>query len=275
MEEIVVTVDGSEYSLFSGLVVGHELQEQSGLPLRLLSVVEPEGSGPGRRKDIEDMLPLGEAGSPRVGAAEIEVTPSQRPAEYLAQRISEDTQSLYCVATRGRGTMGEALLGSTAATLTRQASRPLLLSGPALPSGWSGPVLRILVLLDGSSFAERILPRALQLAEALDTELRLVRVAVDTAGQDTSEAASYLQALAAAWQPKTRQKISHTVLESEQDTAEAITDYAANRGSLVAMTTQGWSGLAQLALGSVAHAVVRQSSVPVMVFNPGHEDDEA
>src|SRR5690606_8777699 len=51
--------------------------------------------------------------------------------------------------------------------------------------------------------------------------------------------------------------------------AETISDYAArSTDSVIVMSTHGRSGLAKLRLGSVADAVVRRSSTPVLLVRP-------
>lgn len=51
------------------------------------------------------------------------------------------------------------------------------------------------------------------------------------------------------------------------DAADEITAYAeANDVDLIAVTTHGRTGFRRLALGSVAEAVIRRSSVPVLVL---------
>ncbi|MEW6333655.1 MAG: universal stress protein [Thermodesulfobacteriota bacterium] len=51
--------------------------------------------------------------------------------------------------------------------------------------------------------------------------------------------------------------------------AEAITDYASNKGmDLIVMATHGHTGIKKLVMGSVASGVLNQSSVPVLLIRP-------
>jgi nucleotide-binding universal stress UspA family protein len=53
------------------------------------------------------------------------------------------------------------------------------------------------------------------------------------------------------------------------DTADAIVDYGKEHDvSLIAMATHARSGISRLVLGSVAESVVRQSSIPTLLFPP-------
>ncbi len=272
MEEVVVAVDGSEQSVFKGLRVGHELHQQASLPLRLLSVVDDEGKEQERRREIRYLLPLGEVGNPLVAGSEIEVEVAHDPRAFLAQALGERDGALFCMATRGRGAVGQAVVGSVATSVLREAHRPMILAGPGLPDDWSGPVLRVVVPLDGSEVSERILPYAVELAEELGTELRLLRV-IDTEGEDAdsgdfqASVEAYLEQVGERLQPELSRSVTWVVLKDRQP-ARAISDYCAGRGSLVMMSTLGWSGLARLVMGSVAQALVRQAPFPVGVLCP-------
>ncbi len=272
MEEVVVAVDGSEQSVFRGLKIGHELHQQASLPLRQLSVVSDATQEQERQREIRHLLPLGEAGNPLVGSSEIEIKVADDPKAYLAQMIRERDGALFCMATRGRGSVGQAVVGSVATSVLRDSRRPVILAGPQLPDDWTGPVLRVVVPLDGSEVSERILPYAVELAEELDTELRLLRVidAEADGGNNSDFQASveaYLEQIGERLQPKLSRSVTWVVLKDRQP-ARAISDYCAGRGSLVMMSTLGRTGLARLAMGSVAQEVVHQSPFPVGVLCP-------
>ncbi|MFP4649190.1 MAG: universal stress protein, partial [Halorhodospira sp.] len=271
MDEVLVAVDGSDPSMFRGLQVGHELHEQAQVPLGLISVVADWTEEKERRRVIRHRLPLGEAGSPLIGSSGIKVDVAEDPRSYLINTIREQDQALFCMATHGRGAVTEAVLGSVAASVVRHVHRPVILAGPGLPNDWRGPVMRVVVPLDGSELSEAMLPYAVDLAEELDGELRLLRIA-DTEGGVGSDhtagsAEAYLEALGEQLQPRMSRPLTWTVLE-DREPARAIVDYCSGRGSLVMMSTLGWSGLARLALGSVAQEVVRRAPFPVGVMCP-------
>jgi nucleotide-binding universal stress UspA family protein len=120
---------------------------------------------------------------------------------------------------------------------------------------------RVVVPLDGSQFAESILPLILQIAGPLDFEVSLVRVARP---DEPAVAGPYLEGIA-------RQLASQGVrVRSEVrkgDPAEQIVAAAREtRADLIAMTTKGHGAFARLLLGSVAEAVLRTAEVPVFLF---------
>ncbi len=120
---------------------------------------------------------------------------------------------------------------------------------------------RILVPVDGSRFSEEVLPYAQSIARATGAKLALMRVQERESGDD--DATRQLQGLADALKAESR------MVPGRGNVAAAILEEAARvRGTLVAMTTHGRSGLAEAMLGSVAHDVVRTGHNPVLVYRP-------
>jgi nucleotide-binding universal stress UspA family protein len=63
-------------------------------------------------------------------------------------------------------------------------------------------------------------------------------------------------------------KVKTEVLEANW-TASAITEYAQKKGTdLIVMSTHGYTGFKRMMLGSVAHGVLSQSPVPVLLIRP-------
>lgn len=120
---------------------------------------------------------------------------------------------------------------------------------------------RILVPLDGSRYAEEIIPYAKGLAATHGAELVLLRVADDSPGKDS--ATDYVDQLATAHAAR-----GLCLLEAEE-VADAILDEAHREPqTLLAMTSRGRSGLLELALGSVSQRVLRGAHNAVLVYHP-------
>lgn len=142
----------------------------------------------------------------------------------------------------------------------------------------------ILVPLDGSDLAERALQPASDLARCFAARLVLLRVVTShlvsvsafgpseqlyqlsnaVSGHDTTMASEYLAGVS-------RQRslagipVDTAVLEGVP--AETIITVAHNKqADLILMSTHGRTGLRRLIYGSVADAVLRASSVPVMLI---------
>jgi nucleotide-binding universal stress UspA family protein len=138
---------------------------------------------------------------------------------------------------------------------------------------------RVLIPLDGSRLAEGILPFVLQIAAPLDLEVVLVRVeqpiapqaiegtthfTVDDIAARLNKAREYLAPVAADLR---RQGVQVTTDARYGDPVTEIVAAARESGAgIIAMTTHGRSGFTRLLFGSVAEAVLRQATVPVLMM---------
>jgi nucleotide-binding universal stress UspA family protein len=135
---------------------------------------------------------------------------------------------------------------------------------------------KILVPLDGSKLAEKILSRVEWLAKTHDAEVTLLRVALAGSfpGSDpvqhqlnvVREAEEYL-AKAESWLRDVGVKVNSVVRYGND--AREIVDHARDRDfDLIAMSTHGRSGLAQFVLGSVANKVINTATIPILLYRP-------
>ncbi|NQT73744.1 MAG: universal stress protein [Chloroflexi bacterium] len=145
---------------------------------------------------------------------------------------------------------------------------------------------KIVVCLDGSSLAEKILPYVTEGAVRFNTKVILLRVldvpstvawiegtppdteiVTEESQQDKKEVEEYLESVATSM--RERDLDVECVILHRISPDEAILEYAGeNDVDIIAMTTHGRSGMARTLLGSVADSVVRQSRLPVLVINP-------
>lgn len=133
---------------------------------------------------------------------------------------------------------------------------------------------KILVPLDGSKLAEKILPQVERLVEFCQAEIYLLQVVVsykvdpkeekEERAKLTETAQDYLDKVAARFQKK---NIPAEAVVAYGKDAVQICDYAKkNKFDLIAMASHGKSGLTRWALGSVADKVLNCSDVPVMLI---------
>jgi nucleotide-binding universal stress UspA family protein len=134
---------------------------------------------------------------------------------------------------------------------------------------------KILVPLDGSQLAERALAKAVDLApSAGDPTLLLLRAAEATAwpGADMTgeqvrvvrEAEQYLAGLKTYLSNRGIDNVDTSVWYGPP--ASAIVEAArVGKADLIVMSTHGRSGLGRLILGSVAEAVVRGTTAPILL----------
>jgi nucleotide-binding universal stress UspA family protein len=205
------------------------------------------------------------------------------PAEVIVDRAGTDIGTLIIMGTHGISGVRRWLLGSVAEKVLQMTTNPLLLvrGGHALKT-IEAPVKTIVVPLDGSALAEKVLPHVSDMATKLDLEIVLLRVyALPLIYRDSQhyyppypdqlienlkeEAEKYLDQKAAQLKKNGLGQVSCASLEG--DSAEQIIDFARKMpGSFIAMSTHGRSGIARLILGSITGRVVRHSSEPVLVI---------
>jgi nucleotide-binding universal stress UspA family protein len=128
----------------------------------------------------------------------------------------------------------------------------------------------ILVPLDGSEVAEQALPHACRLARLTNAEIVLLRAApfASNAGKSPSprrvtvrDAEDYLAAL---WHRLAGEGLRVRTVVLHTAPARAITFTARTQGAdLIVMSTHGYSSVQRFLLGSVAEAVLRQTTTPV------------
>jgi nucleotide-binding universal stress UspA family protein len=141
---------------------------------------------------------------------------------------------------------------------------------------------RILVPLDGSELAERVLPHATAVAKASGAEVTLVSVVPLTLGpagakldaipEALAERQAALKAEALIYLEKVQRNlkdqnvIAHCVT-LDGDVASEIIAYAEKNGfDLIAMATHGRSGIDRFVMGSIAEKVVRGTIKPVLLI---------
>jgi nucleotide-binding universal stress UspA family protein len=214
--------------------------------------------------------------------------PDQTVPQMLASYAATTDTDLIVMTTHGRGGLARFWLGNVADALVHSSHTPILLIRPdgADLAVEHPPVFRqMLIALDGSALAERILEPAQalgRLTQAAYTLLHvvepytLVRSAPFTTPTDFDaegtqrrqlEAQRYLDSITGRLQ-STGATVAIDVRVAEQ-AALAILDAARERqADLLAIATHGRSGLARLLLGSVADKVVRAATLPVLLWRP-------
>lgn len=120
----------------------------------------------------------------------------------------------------------------------------------------------IIVPLDGSELAERVLPHAVNLSKALSIPIRLISVI--PSDQSHAHEEDHLSRLGERLVSEGAH--SAVVKVAHGDPAHAIVDMTSEfPDALVAMTTHGRSGVGRWVMGSVTDRVVRYAAGPVLV----------
>jgi nucleotide-binding universal stress UspA family protein len=146
---------------------------------------------------------------------------------------------------------------------------------------------KILVPLDGSELAEKILPHVSALAQSKGAEIVLLRVPVyayesqramagpfhrpslilpDEREEVLRECTTYLNRIK---RDLSQYKVNTSIALREGEAAESIVEYARRENvDLIAMSTHGRTGLNRAVFGSVAERVLRHAGKPVLLIRP-------
>jgi nucleotide-binding universal stress UspA family protein len=219
------------------------------------------------------------------------------PGAAIVGAAADLGADLIAMSTHRRGPLGRIVHGSVAEKVLRASRIPILLATPTCTRRWAeGRALRILVPLDGSPLAEQALALMVDRSQGLDAELRLVRIvqqhlevdalgfghAVPVAPRDRDDARVYLEKLAAPLRQAGRNVLGYVADGDPADRIARLVGHDAidlvvmathGRGSLANLVLDGVATVASggrmhLVLGSVAAAVVRRVSVPVLLVRP-------
>jgi nucleotide-binding universal stress UspA family protein len=228
------------------------------------------------------------------GITDVKCTLEQgNPADAIVDHAAGQPDALIAMATHGYSGGQRWLLGSVAEKVLHRATNHLLLVRPAEGDiGGEARLSTILVPLDGSELAEKVLPTVTDLSAFLKLEAVLVHVLVrvyfgppdellpvfgsnipnqnELWAQAGSEASHYLSEKVAQLRTKGLPNVSSVLIEGgAEGAAAAIIDLARKSSdNLVIMSTHGRSGIGRWLLGSVTERVVRHSGNPVLVIRP-------
>jgi nucleotide-binding universal stress UspA family protein len=192
----------------------------------------------------------------------------------ICARVEAAPAPLVVMSTHGRTGIRRAWMGSVANGLLRHSSAPVLMVRPqgetSVTNGASpdGPFANVIVALDGSTFAEQVIPHAASVATASNARLLFIRVVDPAAPNDAAfrQAGTYMEDIAGL--VNYEGSLSDARVEAHASPGAAILECAAAlERPLIAMASHG-RGFSRLFLGSVADEVVRGSPRAVLMVRP-------
>ncbi len=203
------------------------------------------------------------------------------PTTAILGEIERKHVSLLVMSTHGMAGIGRWIYGSVADQVIRQTDLPILLIPAHCQLRWTDTQPhRIVVPLDGSSFAEEALGPASDLAQALGAEIVLMHVIVPPTytyadvtsyvyydpSDDRAEACRLLEDVAYGLRVRgIRTAIHDAVGFPAMAIAEATSKLG---GTLIAMSTHGRGGVSRRLMGSVATGVIQRATAPVLIVRP-------
>lgn len=282
-KKILVPLDGSKLAE-QVLPYAQMLAGACGASITLVRVTDPDARLPfTANQSARDYLNYTAAGLKPLSVDAVEKI--GKAAEVIVDTAKADVDCLIAMATHGMTGPRRWLMGSVASKVVQTAENPILLIRVTQDASPLGPfaLRRVIVPLDGSGLAEKVLPHVRVLASKLKLDMQLVRtyslppdayvVADGVIAHGPAqyrknlheESENYLDGKVASLQADGFAAVSAAVIEG--DAASELIELAEGPPqSLIAMSTHGRSGLGRWVLGSVAEKVVQHSRAPVLLI---------
>ena len=202
------------------------------------------------------------------------------PADAILSALERLNPDLIAMATHGRSGLQRLVRGSVAERVLRHATQPLLLVNPSAEAGPDGAFRRILVPLDGSPLADKILPYVIAMAQASGAEVTLIRVEpIDPYLNLPLSGVPFVQPT--LWNPQAvretiQPQLDRLLAAGVEAKIEAVIGDAAqeivqraHETDLVALSSHGRSGPSRWWFGSTAEQILRAVDRPVFLIR-GH-----
>ena len=298
IRQVAVALDGSDFAQ-RALPAAAAISRLFDAGLTLISVLPSRGA--------LRVLPKGRSsGNPaEAGQAETEAYLSRLVGEYRDRGVRTEYYvaagpvpqaidvltieldvDLLVMSTHGRSGISRFMLGSNASAVIQRLRRPVLLLRPQALADGSLPVIRkVLVTLDGSGFAERVLPWMQRVSMATGAEVLLLAVPEVPEPSLYGAMADAVDELREQAEANARRYLQRTTaslgelglpvrpLVEGSRPATAILDVAEREQvDLIMLATHGRGGIDRLVLGSVADRVVHHSRCPILLI-PARDGD--
>ncbi len=279
IRHVVVLLDGSDNAA-QALPMARFICETTGARMTLLCASRDFKEGSDRASQAGNYLI---SVAEKVHAAGIHVNSvvqPNSPAQATLDLVNANGVDLVILTTRGGSGENNWLRGGLSSKLVHLLDIPVLLVQVFESGSAEAPHLgRILVALDGSAFAEQILPYARYFARTFDCELMLVCIPAVPESEKYRAPASVLQAirrqtvegmrryLEAVAQTLRKDGLTVSTVVTGSYPARSIVDVGKREGvDLIMITSQGRGGLDLVFMGSVAQQVVQLSDSPVLIL---------
>jgi nucleotide-binding universal stress UspA family protein len=275
---IVVPTDGSDLAE-RAIAPALTLARGSGVPVLFVRVEVDPAAMEATGREVDELAER-HAGDVKIETAVVPPFDDDVARALVAE--AADRQALICMASHGRTRVGKAVLGSVAADVVGRSPDAVLLIGPECNPERELTGQRLGVCLDGSKFAEAILPVAARWASTFGLRLWLLESAspadlADLAGAPSADVveSSYVARIARGLSARGLPgETNWDVLHARQP-VDAIVTYAEEHPvGVLAMATHGRRGWARLAEGSVALQVLHRSPCPVLLVHPAEEAED-
>ncbi len=210
-----------------------------------------------------------------------------RPADQILRFSEKNDIDLIIISTHGHTGHREWTMGEVTEEVLHKSQIPVLLIHSADSAIRPNAFKHILVPLDGSQTAERILPYVRTMAQAFEAKVSLLRVirpmkltSIKDSDQEyhwaeqhdelvnhlKRDSEHYLRAKESTF-TEANIPVSSTIVVG-RPSQEVLQYIESESVDLIAMATHGFSGIEKWAYGSVASKVIEESIKPILLFRP-------
>ena len=268
-DDVLIATDGSDVAT-NAATAGITLAATLEADVHVVSVVESglrreESRRERHERDAREIADRAQDAGCRAEA----VVRSGRPASELLSYADDADVDLIVVGTQGRTGLRQALLGSVALEVIRDARRPILTVGP--DTSWEvddEPIGDVCLATDGAPGAAAATEHTLSMADACDARLHaLYAVAVSSDATEIREAfAEYGEKMTSEVVDRATDRGLEATRTVEHGAAtDVVLEYTDDADvDLLVMGTESKSNVERLVLGSVSQRVVPNANVPVM-----------
>lgn len=291
---LLIPLDGSQLAE-QVLPYARSLAKSLTIPVELLEVVDPDAlrllANPEQGRFLDTLL-AERRGKSKAYLEEIArsfqgtrvqcAIENGKAEDIIIDKAAADKNILIVMATHGRSGIQRWLLGSVADKVLHGSTNHLFLVRAADQGKTEGeaPLKKVIVPLDGSPLAEKVLPDVADVAKTMDLEVIFLRAYALPAAISADEYGTYSEELINQLEAEAKDYLTAKVSELQQKGvrnvssvvdigygAEEITAVARKTpDNFIAMCTHGRSGFTRWALGSVTERVVRHSGDPVLII---------
>jgi nucleotide-binding universal stress UspA family protein len=291
---LLIPLDGSKLAE-QALPYARCLAKTLAIPVELLEAVDPESlqvlADPQQGRYIDTLLADKRASSRTYletiassfqGSRVTSTVENGKAEDLIIDKAAADKDALIVMATHGRSGIQRWHLGSVADKVLHGSTNHLMLIRATDQGKTDGqaPLKKVIVPLDGSPLAEKVLPYVTDLAKKMQLEVVLLRayalppaISPDEYGAYSAELIDHLEAGAKDYLGERTKELQQKGVSNVSSVvelgygAEEITTLARKTpDNFIAMSTHGRSGVTRWVLGSVTERVVRYSGDPVLII---------
>jgi len=271
LKKILLTLDGSENAEkalpWAKQFAGREHAQV--VLLRVVARTPDRGTWGQDREEARDYLLRMEKELNYSGIATKVLVRRGDPAREIVDAARDQGCDLIVISTRGGSRVKRWVMGGVTEQVMRLSTIPVLPVWSHLSRPRQGHVRRLIVPLDGSKRAEKVVWWSIRLAQLLHAKIVFLHVypngGEEPRGWNSKVFEDLSQRMNRISESLCRQGVKAEFRLQRGDAADRILNFA-DCNDLILTTTHGYGGVKRWILGSVAEKLVHAAAVPVLVY---------